>query len=126
MGRMVKGNSAAALGGLAGLGAILGVGSQVREAVTGEASERKRQRESEILQLEKRAMMLRHAQQAREQAIQLNMRSLAMNLPEIYNQAAAGRALPKGATYIGGSRRTDVIRDLAEGMANGDFNQHQG
>lgn len=123
MGKMVKGNPGLALGGLAGLGALFGAGSGLREMVTGEKEKRKREAEGQMIALEKRAVALRHAQAMREQAIKLNMQSLALNLPELYNQAAAGRALPRGATYIGGSRRPDVIRDLAEGMANGDFNQ---
>lgn len=123
LGRMTKGNAVAALGGLVGLGALLGGGDAVRQAVTGEREARRREREAQLIALERKALEIRQREAAREEAIRINMRSLAINMPDLYNQASAGRALPKGATYIGGARRPDIIRDLAESMANGDFNE---
>jgi hypothetical protein len=49
--------------------------------------------------------------------------SLAAVAPHLYNQILAGRTLPQGAVVLGGSPRTDLMEQLALGMASGEFNQ---
>jgi len=52
-----------------------------------------------------------------------NAAALAATAPHLYNQILAGRTLPQGAVVLGGSPRTDLMEQLALGMASGDFNQ---
>ena len=49
--------------------------------------------------------------------------ALAATAPHLYNQILAGRTLPQGAVVLGGTPRTDLMEQLALGMASGDFNQ---
>lgn len=120
-----KGGPAAALGMLAAVAAISGVGSEIREALTGEAERKRRERERDLIALERRAMAMREARQAKEQAVRMNLQSLALTHPDIYNSVAAGRPLPKGATWIGGPRRDDLLQELGADMAEGSFSMQQ-
>ena len=49
--------------------------------------------------------------------------SLAATSPHLYNQILAGRTLPQGAVVLGGTPRTDIMEQLAYGMATGQFNE---
>lgn len=49
--------------------------------------------------------------------------SLAATSPHLYNQILAGRSLPQGAVVLGGTPRTDIMEQLAYGMASGQFNE---
>jgi hypothetical protein len=51
---------------------------------------------------------------------------LAAVAPHLYNQILAGRTLPQGAVVLGGSPRTDLLEQLAYGMATGQVNQTGG
>lgn len=48
---------------------------------------------------------------------------LAASDPHLYNEIMAGRQLPKDAVVFGGQPRTDIMEELAMGMAQGQFNQ---
>jgi len=48
---------------------------------------------------------------------------LAAVAPHLYNQILAGRTLPQGAVVLGGSPRTDLLEQLAYGMATGKLNE---
>jgi len=41
--------------------------------------------------------------------------------PHLYNEVMAGRSLPKDAVVFGGQPRTDLMEELAMGMAQGQF-----
>tara|TARA_R100000664_G_scaffold33709_1_gene51641 strand:+ start:343 stop:861 length:519 start_codon:yes stop_codon:yes gene_type:complete len=68
-------------------------------------------------------------QQRQEQAMKIQKEtakqaaSLAAVAPHLYNQILAGRTLPQGALVLGGTPRTDLMEQLAFGMASGKFNQ---
>ena len=83
-------------------------------------------REAELIELERRAMAMREARQAKEQAVSMNLQSLALTHPDIYNSVSAGRPLPRGATWIGGARRDDLLQELGAEMAQGSFMQQPG
>lgn len=120
-----KGGPQMAMGALLGIAALSGAGGELREALTGERERKKREREAELIELERRAMAMREARQAKEQAVSMNLRSLALTHPDIYNSVAAGRSLPKGATWIGGGRRDDLLQELGAEMAQGSFDTQQ-
>ena len=48
---------------------------------------------------------------------------LAAVAPHLYNQILAGRTLPQGAVVLGGNPRTDLLEQLAYGMASGQLNE---
>ena len=43
--------------------------------------------------------------------------------PHLYNEVMAGRSLPKDAVVFGGQPRTDLMEELAMGMAQGQFDE---
>mgnify|MGYP003110201762 CR=1 FL=1 len=45
--------------------------------------------------------------------------------PHLYNEVMAGRSLPKDAVVFGGQPRTDLMEELAMGMAQGQFEKPQ-
>jgi len=53
--------------------------------------------------------------------MQMNLQRLSQAAPDLYMQIAAGQRLPQGATVLGGRPRTDLLRDVAQGMAEGRF-----
>jgi hypothetical protein len=67
--------------------------------------------------------------QARMQRIQTatmeNMARLAQYAPDLYNQALAGRSLPQGAAVFGGTKRPDLVEEIAYGMSLGAFQQEE-
>jgi len=48
---------------------------------------------------------------------------LAATDPHLYNEVMAGRSLPKDAVVFGGQARTDLMEELAMGMAQGQFEE---
>ena len=88
-----------ALGGVVDDALTRGVGDLRRE----EASRLK-----EIMRLQR----LREAKQA-------NLERLARMHPDVYNQVAAGRRLPKGAFVIGGTPDVDALDQVTTMMAEG-------
>ena len=59
--------------------------------------------------------------------VQRRMAQAAMRLaaldPHLYNEVMAGRSLPKDAVVFGGQPRTDLMEELAMGMAQGQFKE---
>jgi len=59
--------------------------------------------------------------------LQKKVTSAAMRLaavdPHLYNEVMAGRSLPKDAVVFGGQPRTDLMEELAMGMAQGQFEE---
>ena len=62
------------------------------------------------------------AQQAQydmvQQELARNAARLAAANPHLYNQIMAGRRLPQGAVILGGNPRTDLMEEIAGGMAS--------
>jgi hypothetical protein len=50
-----------------------------------------------------------------------NMSRLAQYAPDLYNQTLAGRQLPQGAAVFGGTKRPDLVEEIAYGMSLGAF-----
>jgi len=73
----------------------------------------KRQEKLDALQ---QGMMQR--QQAVEQELAKQSARLAAANPHLYNQIIAGRRLPQGAVILGGNPRTDLMEQIASGMAS--------
>ena len=64
---------------------------------------------------------------AEMEQLQKKVTSAAMRLaavdPHLYNEVMAGRSLPKDAVVFGGQPRTDLMEELAMGMAQGQFKE---
>jgi hypothetical protein len=119
---MFGGKTALAGGGLLALGGLFGLGNSVRENLMG-GDERKEQWREGMRQLEAKLYGQMLDRQRRSGLIEQQLMSLAQTAPDVYNRVAAGRPLPTGATVIGGGRRTDLLQQLGERMANGEFSQ---
>ena len=52
-----------------------------------------------------------------QQQLARNAARLAASNPHLYNQIMAGRRLPQGAVILGGTPRTDLMEEIAGGMA---------
>ena len=63
--------------------------------------------------------------QARQEEIRRNMAMSVQNLasvsPNLFNSIMAGRKVPQDAVVLGGNPRTDLLEEVAMGMAQGDF-----
>lgn len=102
------------LGGLAKRGVL-------DPALEGDA----RQRAVIEAELQARQMALEH--QVRMEGLRRrmgqNLARLAALAPDVYNQVAAGRRLPKDAVVIGGRPRMDLLEQLSLGMSEGSFQE---
>ncbi len=65
----------------------------------------------------------REKHEALQKDIARHAASLAATSPHLYNQILAGRILPQGAVVLGGTPRTDIMEQLAYGMATGQINE---
>jgi len=81
----------------------------VNQMLEVEVEERRRRRERYAN--ERRRSMLRDE----------NARRLAMYAPHLFNQVMAGRKLPRDAVVVGGQPRVDLLDELAQGMADGEW-----
>lgn len=81
------------------------------DALGQEVGEMNRQRESRLLALQKQQRMVRARQE--------NLRVLAERFPDLYNQVASGRRMPKGAVVFGGRPDQGALDQVATMMASG-------
>ena len=85
----------------------------------------KEMRDMTALQLN--AEIVQRDQERRWKQINSKMASASARLaavaPHLYNQIMAGRTLPQGAVVLGGSPRTDLLEQIAYGMATGKLNE---
>ena len=63
--------------------------------------------------------MIRARDQRMRKLRMVNLQRVAATNPDVYNQVAAGRRLPRGAVMIGGRPRTDLLAELADALARG-------
>jgi hypothetical protein len=121
------------IAGLSALGAV-GLGSEVvppvvrgvhRDWSNHTVAEARKELESEKdMQAIGESHRLRQESVERELAKQ-SARLAAAN-PHLYNQIMAGRRLPQGAVILGGNPRTDLMEQIAGGMASNPQLQQQG
>lgn len=86
-------------------------GAQIEEAIREEYQQRKM------------AVYMQMQQRRLQRATVEHMSRLAQYAPDLYNQALAGRQLPQGAAVFGGTKRPDLVEELAYGMSLGAFQQ---
>lgn len=60
------------------------------------------------------------------QDMMASLQQLASQNPQLYTEVMAGRKLPRGARVFGGTKRTDLLEELAYGMVKGDYAQAGG
>lgn len=118
-------NKRPVLAGLSALGAV-GLGTEVlpplyRGVQQDFSGLDTRQVMNELNAAEDRDAIL-SASMARKQNVERELARQSARLaaanPHLYNQIIAGRRLPQGAVILGGSPRTDLMEQIASGMAS--------
>ena len=107
---------------LGGIGALDMIGMPLARGIKGGLSNEKTHDLIENLEFERQKSMIQQGlasrQQAVEQEIAKQSARLAAANPHLYNQIIAGRRLPQGAVILGGNPRTDLMEQIASGMAS--------
>lgn len=105
------------------VGAALGsLGLGAKEAITGtEDGERRAMMLQMLLDDNNQELINRE----REQVYNENTRRLMQINPDLATRLMAGRKLPPGAVMFGAEPRSDLLREVAEAMAQGQFNPNE-
>ncbi len=107
---------------LGGLGFADMIGAPLVKGVAEDFSNQKTEDLLKNLEFEKQQSAIQQGlasrQQAVEQEIAKQSARLAAANPHLYNQIIAGRRLPQGAVILGGNPRTDLMEQIASGMAS--------
>lgn len=82
-----------------------------------QAANEREQRE----QIRAAEQLLTMSQQRTQRLIEEAMILMATKAPHLFNESAAGRRLPRGATVVGGQPQMDILGQIAGRLASGEY-----